>query len=156
MELWTDYDDQYLMISAKPAAEKADTVPAPEDLAQTMAAVEKFANDVPQMVANWQEKIEGFLAEDKKVTLWGGGSKAVAFLTTLGYGEDKIPYVIDINPIKTGTYLAGSGQLVVAPDYLPSDPPDVVIIMNPIYRTEIGNDLQKLGLNPTIMTVEDE
>lgn len=156
MDLWTDYDDQYLMISAKPAAEKVDPVPAPEDLAQTMAAVEKFANDVPQMVARWQEKIDGFLAEGKKVTLWGGGSKAVAFLTTLGFGEDNVPYVIDINPNKTGTYLAGSGQVVVAPDYLPSDPPDVVIIMNPIYRQEISNNLQKLGLTPTIITVEDE
>ncbi|MBE2220087.1 MAG: methyltransferase domain-containing protein [Anaerolineae bacterium] len=155
MSVWTDYDDQYLMISARPAAQTSSLLPLPEDLAETMAAVEKFAADIPYKIGNWQDKIETLLADGKKVTLWGGGSKAVAFLTTLGFGVNKIPYVIDINPNKTGTFLAGCGQVVVAPDYLPGDPPDVVIIMNPVYRQEIRHSLQKSGLDPMIMTVDE-
>nr|MBP6805780.1 SAM-dependent methyltransferase [Chloroflexota bacterium] len=73
----------------------------------------------------------------------------------LGLGVAEIPFVVDINPHKTGTFLAGSGQEIVAPPYLSANPPDVVIIMNPIYRAEIGRDLQAMGLNPILMTVED-
>ncbi|MCA9875319.1 MAG: hypothetical protein KC441_16725, partial [Anaerolineales bacterium] len=150
-------DDQYLMIAAQPTAVPDPGAPIPlgDDLDGVLAAVERFATAVPQKIAAWQEKIAAFRAQGQKITLWGGGSKAVAFLTTLGLGVDEIPYVVDINPHKTGTFLASSGQEIVAPDYLPGDPPDVVIIMNPIYRAEIGRDLEVMGLNPTIMTVED-
>ncbi|MGB4870320.1 MAG: hypothetical protein WBP47_09730, partial [Candidatus Promineifilaceae bacterium] len=129
--------------------------PLGDDLDGVLAAVARFATAVPQKIAAWQDKIAAFHAQGRKITLWGGGSKAVAFLTTLGLGVAEIPFVVDINPHKTGTFLAGSGQEIVAPNYLPTNPPDVVIIMNPIYRAEIGRDLQAMGLNPILMTVED-
>jgi hypothetical protein len=66
---------------------------------------------------------------------------------------DSIEYVIEINPNKSGTFMAGTGQEIVAPQFLPTYQPDVVIIMNPIYRDEIGRDLQNMGLSPQIMTV---
>lgn len=157
LDLWTDYDDQYLMIAARPTAVPDPNAPIPlgDDLDGVMAAVDRFATAVPQKIAAWQDKIAAFRAQGQKITLWGGGSKAVAFLTTLGLGVAEIPFVVDINPHKTGTFLAGSGQEIVAPNYLSTNPPDVVIIMNPIYRAEIGRDLQAMGLNPILMTVED-
>ena len=33
--------------------------------------------------------------------------------------------------------------------------PDVVIVMNPIYRQEIAADLAKRGLTPEILAVDD-
>jgi hypothetical protein len=85
--------------------------------------------------------------------LWGGGSKGVAFLTTLGLSLDDVAYAVDINPNKTGTYMAGTGQEIVAPDFLKSYRPDVVIIMNPVYLQEITQNLAGMGLTPEIMTV---
>ena len=49
-----------------------------------------------------------------ELILWGGGSKAVAFLTTLDVREG-IEYAVDINPRRSGTFLAGTGQEIVAP-----------------------------------------
>jgi hypothetical protein len=51
-----------------------------------------------------------------EVVLWGGGSKGVAFLTTLGQSLDDIAYAVDINPIKHGTFMAGTGQEIIAPE----------------------------------------
>jgi hypothetical protein len=58
--------------------------------------------------------------------------------------------VVDINPHKRGKHLAGGGQRVIAPDDLKDNPPDVVILMNPIYRDEIEADLARLGLSPEL------
>ena len=91
-------------------------------------------------------------ANNQRVVLWGGGSKAVAFLTTLGI-RDEIQYAVDINPHKHGAYLAGTGQEVVAPAFLRSYRPDLVIIMNPVYVDEITRDLAAMGLQPEIVAV---
>jgi 23S rRNA A2030 N6-methylase RlmJ len=64
----------------------------------------------------------------QRVVLWGGGSKAVALLTSLQI-RDEVTYVIDINPNKHQTYLPGTGHAVMNPPYLAEQPPDVIIVM---------------------------
>jgi hypothetical protein len=84
--------------------------------------------------------------------LWGGGSKAVAFLTTIKL-QAGLDYVVDINPYKHGTFLPGVGQEVVSPEFLQGYRPDVVIVMNSIYLDEIGRDLEGLGLVPELKAI---
>ena len=52
--------------------------------------------------------------EGKRVVIWGSGSKAVSFLTTLRV-PDLIAAVVDINPHKHGKFLAGTGHEIVGP-----------------------------------------
>jgi ABC-type Fe3+-hydroxamate transport system substrate-binding protein len=101
----------------------------------------------------WRAALAEWKSAGKKVVLWGGGSKGVAFLTTLGQSLDDIAYAVDINPIKSGTFMAGTGQGIVAPSFLPDYRPDVVIIMNPVYRGEITRDLSAMGLAPNIQAL---
>jgi hypothetical protein len=153
-DLWQDYDDQYLMIAAT-VLPQAQVTPftAEDDLEQTATAVAAFAARFPQKLAAWQRRIQEIKETGRRAVLWGGGSKGVAFLTTLGLKPAAIEYVVDVNPYKAGHYMAGTGQEVVAPPFLKTYRPDVVIIMNPIYRPEIERDLNQMGLAPEIMTV---
>ena len=91
----------------------------------------------------------GWWAAGKKVALWGSGSKAVSYLTTLGLGEE-IAAVVDINPHKHGKFLAGTGHEIVGPEALVTLRPDVVLVMNAIYVAEIEANLRQLGLAPEI------
>jgi hypothetical protein len=84
--------------------------------------------------------------------LWGSGSKGVAFLTTLGVGES-IDYAVDINPHRQGSYMPTTGQRIVAPAFLAEYRPDVVIIMNPVYRDEIARDLERMALRPEVLAL---
>ena len=84
--------------------------------------------------------------------IWGGGSKCVAFLNTLKV-QDEIGCVVDINPLKEGTYLAGTGHLIVGPDFLSTYRPDVVILMNPIYSTEVRDQLEASQLHPELIPI---
>ncbi len=156
LELWTDYDDQYLMISAHPGTgDGSPRLPQEDDLAVFSQEIDRFKQDFSRNRAAWREKIAGLNKAGKKIVLWGGGSKAVAFLTTLGISRNEIEYAVDINPHKAGTYLAGTGQQVVAPRTLIEYRPDVVIVMNPIYCNEIQGSLSQMGLAPELLSVEE-
>ena len=83
------------------------------------------------------------------MAIWGSGSKAVSYLTTLGL-RDEIAAVVDINPHKHGKFLAGTGHEIVGPEALVALRPDVVLVMNAIYVGEIGAELRRLGLEPEV------
>ena len=155
LDLWRAYDDQYLMLVARPNAApiKQSTHTEEENVGQLTEWVEQFETQSASALARWRQVIEQFHKNEERVVLWGGGSKAVAFLTTLGVNA-QVSYVVDINPRKHGTFIAGSGQEIVSPTFLCEYRPDVVIIMNAIYREEISNQLSEMGLHPTLITVE--
>lgn len=154
-DLWTVYDDQYLMIEARPTDGAADAAPLPEEEspAQTLEMVDYFVEHYEAKRDEWRRELARIQAANQKAVLWGGGSKGVAFLTTLNQTLEDIAYAVDINPIKTGTFMAGTGQEIVAPSFLKEYRPDVVIIMNPVYRDEITRDLTAMGLSPEIRTL---
>lgn len=151
--LWTGYDDQYLMIEARPHTGPAGSPLPEEESPREMAAdVARFAEQVPGRINAWRRLLADCRQQGRRVALWGGGSKAVAFLTTLNLG-DEVSAVIDINPHKQGTYLPGTGHEISAPAALAADPPDVVLIMNPIYHDEIRTALRDLDLDPVLWHV---
>ena len=157
VDLGTEYDGQYLMIEARPGTGTGTPALAQEnDLQATTEAVRKFSASIDRTIGLWRKRLTAYEKENKRVVIWGGGSKGVAFLTKLNV-RDQIQYAVDINPYKKGTFMAGTGQEIVLPGFLTTYKPDVVIVMNPIYLGEIGQDLKRLGLAPQVIPiVEDE
>ena len=153
LEARTDYDGQYIMLEAKPAPGKSDE---PLAIAQDFKEIEKYVDQFSQRYAEkisyWSKVLAKVQTQGKKAVLWGSGSKGVAFLTALNVGS-QVEYVVDINPHRQGTYMAATGQLVVAPEFLKEYLPDAVIIMNAVYLEEIKRDLDKMGLKPEILTL---
>ncbi len=84
--------------------------------------------------------------------MWGGGSKGVAFLTTLGDAAG-IDVAVDINPHKDGKFLAGTGKQIVAPEYLIEHRPDVIVVMNAIYTAEISARLATMGITAELFAL---
>jgi Methyltransferase domain/C-methyltransferase C-terminal domain len=154
IKVWTDYRDQYVLIAARPGSGSGDVLPNEEPPAALAAKVRRFTQAVAADRALWRQWLDGQRRAGRKTVLWGGGSKAVAFLTTLDV-RDGIEYVVDINPRRNGTFIAGTGQQIVAPAFLAQCRPDVVIVMSPIYMPEITAQLDKMGVRPQrLLTVE--
>ncbi|NIR48392.1 methyltransferase domain-containing protein [candidate division KSB1 bacterium] len=152
-DLWTDYDDQYLMIEARPGDGSGPTLLEQEkDLEVLKQNVEHFSGSVANKINQWRDYVEASKKDGKRIVLWGGGSKGVAFLTTLGI-RDEIEFVVDINPYKHHTYMAGTGHEIVPLEFLQEYRPDVVIVMNPIYCEEIQQSLNKMGVAAEVMPV---
>ena len=156
LDLWTDYDDQYLMIEARPGVSGPLIPPLPQedDLPQLFPLAGYFSQAVKTRLQTWQNRLAEYAAAGQRVVLWGGGSKAVAFLSTLGV-TDEIGYVVDINPNKHGTFLAGGGQEVVAPEFLKEYKPGLVILMNPVYMDEVRAQLAEMDITAQIIPVNE-
>jgi hypothetical protein len=155
LELWRDYDDQYILLSAtlEGQTEHPNVQPL-ESLSDLKARKEHFVENIHSSLRTWKSFLRTQIQAGRKVILWGAGSKGVAFLTSLDI-EDEIAYCVDINPHKEATFMAGTGHLIVSPDFLAADRPDMVLIMNPIYRPEIRREISAMGFSPQILTVND-
>jgi SAM-dependent methyltransferase len=88
--------------------------------------------------------------DERRVVVWGGGSKGVTFLNIVP-GAETIRHVVDVNPRKKGMYVSGTGQEIVQPGALREIRPDGVVIMNSLYETEIRTVLQELQLDTEIL-----
>ena len=148
VELERCYDDQYLLIGARPVEGDVPppSLPLEDDLEEMRQLVDGATRRLADGVSYWRKLILDFHAQGKKVVVWIALSKAVAFLTTLGVGN-AVEFVVDINPFRQNKFMPGTGQRIVPPQFLAEYKPDVVILMNPIYRKEVQADLDKMGLS---------
>lgn len=143
-----EYDDQYLVIEARPAAAPAPGEPLEieDDMERLRASLRGFESSVAAGLDTWAAELKRVRADGGRVAIWGSGSKGVSFLAGLGEAASLVDYAVDINPHKHGMFMAGSGHRIVAPEQLVADSPDLVIVMNPIYLEEIGQNLDQLGV----------
>lgn len=147
------YDNQYLLLTARPApGPTTRALPGENDLPTMTQAVEQFPRVCAEGLSRWRRFVTEAANRREKVVIWGSLSKGVSFLTTLKV-VDEVEYVVDINPHRQGYYMPGTGQLIVGPEHLSKYRPDHVIAMNPIYRSEIQADLDRLGVKADLRTV---
>ncbi len=157
LRLERDFGGQYLIAEArmtngvKPVVAPAEA----DDDAEAASLLPGFEQRAAESIARWRGYFRAARSAGKRIALWGGGSKAVAFLTATAAGED-VAAVVDINPHKHGTYLPGAGHRIFAPHELREAPPDEVVLMNPVYRDEVRAELEGMGLRPAIRTVTEE
>jgi SAM-dependent methyltransferase len=150
LDVWTGFDDQYLMIDARPSEAVSGPLLEESDLLPLRCLIDSFSPAVKKRIGKWRGYLSHQFRQGRRVIIWGAGSKAVAFLNTLGI-VDEIQYGVDVNPYKQGTYLSGTGQEIVAPGFLGGYRPDVVIVMNPIYLDEIQEMLLGMELHPEVL-----
>jgi SAM-dependent methyltransferase len=147
------FESQFLCLEAVPAREQIGNVTAKfEPLEALRQDLESFSSKFANKLTFWSEKLAQIVQQGKKAVAWGAGSKGVTFLNLLKE-NNTIEYIVDLNPRKQGKYVAGSGQQIIAPEFLSEYQPDLIIIMNPIYEQEIRQKVTNLGLNPEFLLV---
>ncbi len=147
------YGGQYLLLDAVASAGRpSPPLPVEEEPEELRNAVTFFSENVIQKTALWRHKLREFRKSGYRTVLWGSGSKGVAFLTTLGI-TDEIKYVVDVNPYRCGTFMAGTGHEIVSPEFVCRYRPDAVVLMNPVYRREVEMELERLGHSAEVLTV---
>ena len=142
-----EFGGQFVTIEARPRAEAADGVAqvGDDDLQSSAHDVRAFATNYRHKVDQWRAWLDEMRRNGRRAVVWGSGSKGVTFLNILG-AEECIEYVVDINPRKQGMHVAGTGQQVVAPEFLRDYRPESIVVMNPIYLQEIRAATDPFGL----------
>ena len=153
IDLSRDFNDQYLLIEARPVRQASEKVHELEESPEEMARdVNHFSAHYHEKLDQWKKLLQQFHLDGKRTIIWGSGSKCVSFMTTLGI-KDEIEYVIDINPHRQGKFLPGVGKKIMPPKFLEKYKPDVTIIMNPIYCNEIQEMLDEMDLATDVIPI---
>jgi hypothetical protein len=154
LDIYLEYDQQYLFLEAKPVKEiSTKTHPLEESVEELYDLTKVFSDSVSVIFNEWREKLTKLKEEKSKTVIWGGGSKAVGFLTSFD-DIGLIEYVVDINPHMEGNFIPGIGKQYVKPEFLTEYQPDAVIIMNGIYKDEITNKLNEMNLYPKVFALD--
>ena len=144
------FGGQFLSIEAKPGCETVPDYDQSRELAELKKVVTTFKEKYDQKIGHWRERLDAFKSRQERVVLWGGGSKGVTFLNIVKC-ENVIHHMVDINPRKHGKFVPVSGQEIVAPDFLKELMPHTVIVMNPLYREEISQQLNRMNLDSKVI-----
>ena len=147
-----EYEGQFLVIEAR--ARRGE--PEPDDevkfLPDVATLCRNFSAAYRRKAGFWADQLAGLRAGKSRTVLWGAGSKGVTFLNALHVSPDVVEAVVDINPRKNGRFIPGTGQEVIGAEFLPLNPPETVIVMNPIYESEIKTTLANLGVKADVLT----
>jgi SAM-dependent methyltransferase/Zn ribbon nucleic-acid-binding protein len=153
LSLGTEYGGQYLTIEAVPAPRRADTGPYTEqDLERLAELIASFSERVEKLKESWRDRVRKVRHQGKRVVLWGSGSKAVSFLTSLGL-DDEVSAAVDINPYRRGHYMPTTAHRIIAPEELSAIDPGLVIAMNRMYTNEIINTVRGLGISAEVVAL---
>jgi hypothetical protein len=145
-DLNENYNGQYLSIEALPNKASVDLRHDYSDELKKLAYyMNTFPDNYRSKIKAWENNLERIKHKGQRAVAWGAGAKAVSFFNMLKI-RDQIGYVVDINPHKHGKYISGTGQQIVPPEFLRDYKPDVVIIMNQIYKNEIQHTIKELNL----------
>jgi len=153
LSLGESFGGQFLYIEAKALPAKATSPGANgSTLPALLNYVSAFNESYQNKVADWTERLNNIKQSGKTAVIWGGGSKGATFLNIV-QSADAIEYVVDLNPHKHAMHTPGSGQQIVAPEFLNEYSPDLVIVMNSIYKEEISRSLSDLGIRAEVLCV---
>jgi hypothetical protein len=149
------YDGQYLVLDARPRPAGRRPVTAdPERLSADLARGARFAERFRSITATCRANLRHLVDEGRRVVLWGGGAKAVGFLTSLDVG-DLVEHAVDVNPNKQGKFLVGTGHPVLGPEALRGQAALHLVVMNPVYVPEISQTVASMGIDAEISSVND-
>jgi hypothetical protein len=150
IDIRLDYDDQYLLIEAKPTTTpSANAFEIKESIEDQKVRIENFKKAIDKQLREWRDRLQMMKDNGKKTVVWGGGSKAVGFLTNF-IDLDFIEYVVDINPNMENNYIPGVGCRYIQPSFLKEYQPNTVIIMNGVYKDEIMKSINDMGIFPEV------
>lgn len=139
------FHEQFLSVEAVPARSVAAEAPAQDP------RVERWLQEGRARIRRWRERLAGALERGERWGLWGCGARGVTFLN-LADPTGAVGCAVDLNALKHGRFVPGTGQRVEAPESLEAFRPTDLVLMNPLYRDEIARDLAQLGLQPRLHT----
>ena len=142
------FGGQYIYLEAKVSSASSRAAAARRDAASRRAlelSVESFGQAFESHLDRWRHRLREAGAARRSISVWGAGSKGVTFLNAVDQ-DHSVRSVIDISPRKHGKFVPGTGHRVAPPSALVGSACDTLIVMNPLYTTEIRTMLNKLGI----------
>jgi len=138
------YGDQYLVIEATVPQTPSRDQPATSDPDSALRDALAFGAEARARVQRCTARLRQLGEQHGLPVIWQGASKTVGLLTAVGE-PSPAAFAVDLSPARHDRYLPGSGLMVRAPAALAIARPHDVVLMNPVYETEVLAEIQKLS-----------
>lgn len=147
-----EYGNQFLSILAAINGGSFGMSEYEDELHSLWRVTDEFTVRFHHYRMKWENELRSLRDSGRRAVIWGAGSKGVTFLNMMA-SSSFIEYAVDLNPRKHGRYIAGSGQKIIDASYLSQYRPDDILIMNPLYESEIRAAAAELNLDATFHLV---
>ncbi len=145
------FNDEYLQYYGRSGIDRLHRK-RPQPQRTLIRKTEAFRRTAPKII----EGLAHTLRRDyPDAVFWGAAGKGTTLLNLLELGHDALGYVVDSNPRRVDTFIPGTGQHVVNPEFLKTLKPRQVLLTNPLYTEEIRLRLHTLGLKPRLIPLDD-
>jgi hypothetical protein len=135
---------------AGPAANEPLADPEPsEEWERDLAG---FADVHRKTISDWDGRLRQWAVHDVRVAIWGAGTKGIMFANSVPSAA-RVAALVDVNPRKWNRYAPGVGLPILAPDHPALAEVQVVLVMNPIYTSEIQQQMRRLNWEPEVIPV---
>jgi SAM-dependent methyltransferase len=146
------YGEQYLVVEA--TARRSPRTPERPAVDAVLGVCEAFSRNVRASVEECQSRLASLRAAAPPLMLWQGAAKTVGFLSVLR-DPGVVDGAVDINERRQGQFLPGSALPVYAPAELTRLRPGNIVLMNPVYLTEVRQTVLELDLDIPVHGVND-
>jgi SAM-dependent methyltransferase len=145
------FGGQYLWVELSPAA--FDEHAAPQRRAETLVKGMRYAEREAETLLQLTERA---VCQTRPRALWGAGAKGVTMANLLDPAAEIFSDIIDINPLKQGYYLPGTGHPIVGTDALSARGIQTAFLLNPNYRNECTDIIRRTGGSTALVDLMDE
>jgi SAM-dependent methyltransferase len=129
------YHDEVVTIAARPRR---------NELAKKIkASTQEYRESVLRQITNVRTTLDTWARNNKKVALWGATGKGAALINMFGLTKERIPVVIDSDPLKEGGFVPGTGQRIRGPSYLKENPVDAILICTQWRARDIEHEIRE-------------
>lgn len=121
----------------------------PGEPARVAAKIGRNLEEKPSLFRDAISKLEPGM-----VLGWGASGNGTVVVNRLGISTDEMPYVIDSDPRKQGSFIPGGGQEVISPEDAGKLSPSAVVVFSQLHKDEIARQcLQIFGAGVQILVL---
>lgn len=145
VDVRTGFGDQFLSVVAR-RRETLAAVPASD-----LDAIRSFGSRARAQIDTSRRQLRE-LADQGPIVVWGAGSKGTTYLNVADV-ERRVAGVVDVNPRKHGTVVAGTAHVIAGPESVADLDPATILVANPIYLDEIAQAVTPMCPGAEIMSL---
>lgn len=141
------FQEQYMQVIIDQEIKKtAQSESFVDEISQMIELVNTYKSKEKEILNKFYSEIREY-KKSGEIAIWGGGGKGNVFLNLVDPAGMFVNAVIDINPEKTGKYIAGTGHKIISPEEIFAYKIKTILIMNEYYKDEINNRLKNMEMN---------
>lgn len=142
------YGGQFLM--AEGIAAEPDPGWSASAVSEVLTGARAFSRKARAEIQRWRARLG---ALKTRAVVWGAGSKGITFLNAVGPLANELSAFVDLNPRKHGLFAPGVALPVIRPEALVDLRPELVLVSNARYLSEVSAMIRSMGLETTIDTI---